>query len=371
MTDSATNLAWTIPSTASSVTHLLQRSLTIPTAGPHQVLIRLTAVSLNYRDLLVATRSSEYPGIDGKPGNHKPDLVPCSDGAGVIHAAGPESKWAGSVGTKVLLHPNEWLAGDVRNLDLGTTYGGSGSDGPLQQWTVVSDERVVVAPKHLSGVESASLQTAGVTAWSAIRESLDADLGGQLRGWEDGRRLQGRTVLTQGTGGVSCFAIQIAAALGATVIVTSSSDAKLAFAKELGATHGINYTTNPDWDQEVLRLTEGKGVDHVIELGGAQTLLKSVKSVRAGGLVSLIGILSAPQDVPAEIVPALLFGGKIVKGCVAFSRDATAEFASFAEKHSIKPVIAKEFEFDDAIAAFEALQHQSAVGKIVIKISNE
>jgi NADPH:quinone reductase-like Zn-dependent oxidoreductase len=159
--------------------------------------------------------------------------------------------------------------------------------------------------------------------------------------------------------------------LGATVIVTSSSDEKLALAKELGATHGINYKTHPDWDVEVKRLTNGAGVDHVIELGGAQTLMKSVASVRVGGLISLIGILGAPQDIPGQIIPALLFGGITVKGCVAFSRDATADFARFVEQYNVKPAIAKVFEYQDATAAFEALQNQSEVGKIVIKVSDE
>ncbi|KAJ4983684.1 alcohol dehydrogenase [Stagonosporopsis vannaccii] len=364
----SSNSAYTVPSSATSPAQLIRRSLPIPTAGPHQVLIRLTAASLNYRDILVAARSPEYPGIDGLPGNHKPDLVPCSDGAGVIYTVGSESKWSGREGTNVLLHPNEWLSGDVRNLDLTKVYGAADYDGLLQHWVVVSDERAIEAPKHLTAAENASLATAGVTAWSAIREGLDASFDGTLRDWQDGNRLQGKTILTQGTGGVSSFAIQIAAALGATVIATSSSDAKLAFAKKLGATHGINYAKTPDWDQEVLRLTDGKGVDHVIEVGGAKTLLKSINSVRKGGLVSLIGILSAPQDLPNEIIPDLLFGGKIVKGCVAFSRDATAEFARFAEQHCIMPVVAKVFEFDDAIAAFKALQGQTEVGKIVVKI---
>ncbi|KAF3037133.1 hypothetical protein E8E12_008046 [Didymella heteroderae] len=331
---------------------------------PCQVLVRLTAASLNYRDLLVAARSPEYPGIDGVPGNHVADLVPCSDGAGVIHSAGPDSKWTGCEGRRVLLHPNEWLTGDVRNLNLQRVLGAAGSEGALQQWIVIDDARVIEAPAHLSSVENASLPTAGVTAWSAIREGLDASLSGQLDNWCDGKRLQGKTILTQGTGG-------IAAALGATVIATSSSDAKLEFAKKLGVTYGINYTTTPDWDQDVLRLTGGKGVDQVIELGGARTLLKSVNSVRKGGLVSLIGILSAPQDLPADIVPALLFGGKIVKGCVAFSRDTTAEFARFAEQHGIKPVVAREFAFDDAVKAFEQLQNQTEVGKLVIRISEK
>ncbi|KAJ4344256.1 hypothetical protein N0V95_006199 [Ascochyta clinopodiicola] len=358
MTSTQSNLAWTVPAHASSITDLERLSRPIPTPGDHQVLVRLTAASLNYRDLLIAIRSPQYPG------DHKPNLVPCCDGAGIIHTAGVSSKWASREGTKVILHPSEWLSGDVRNLDLGKVDGAAGSDGTLQQWMVVPDERVIEAPKHLSAGESASLPTAGVTAWSAIRESLDASLSGELRPWKDGKRLEGKTILTQGTGG-------IAAALGATVIATSSSDAKLALAKEFGATHGINYVTHPDWDQEVLRLTDGKGADHVIELGGNQTLMKSINSVRKGGLVSVIGILSAIQDIPGDIVPSLLFGGKIVKGCVAFNRDATAEFAQFAEQYGIKPVIAKEFAFGDVVAAFEALQNQSEVGKIVVRLSDE
>jgi NADPH:quinone reductase-like Zn-dependent oxidoreductase len=129
MTSTDSNLAWTIPASASSPAHIEQLELPIPAAGSHQVLIRLTAVSLNYRDLLVAIRSPEYPGIDGLPGNHKSSLIPCSDGAGIIHSTGPSSKWTGHEGTKVLLHPNEWLSGDVRNLNLQKVYGAAASDG--------------------------------------------------------------------------------------------------------------------------------------------------------------------------------------------------------------------------------------------------
>ena len=123
------NLAWTIPVSATSITGLIQRSLPVTTAGPRQVLVRLTAASLNYRDLLVATRSQEYPGIDGLPGNHAADLVPCSDGAGVVHSTGPESEWTGREGTRVFLHPNEWLTGDVRSLNLQKVFGAAASEG--------------------------------------------------------------------------------------------------------------------------------------------------------------------------------------------------------------------------------------------------
>ncbi|KAJ4362900.1 hypothetical protein N0V83_010017 [Neocucurbitaria cava] len=356
MAASTTNLAWTIPSDASATNHLIKRSVPLPSPGPHQALIRLTAASLNYRDILIATRSPSYPG------NHKPDLVPGADGAGIIYAVGPSSKWAGREGTEVLLHPNSWLSGDVRGLDLSKVLGGFDGDGTLQSWIVEDDDRIIPAPSHLTSLESASLVTAGVTAWSAIREGLDGRFDGGLEEWKGGRRLEGKTVLTMGTGG-------IAAALGATVIATSSSDEKLEHARALGAKHLVNYVSTPNWDDEVLRLTDGKGVDQVIEVGGARTLMRSINSTRPGGLISLIGILSAAEDIPKEFVPSVLFTGKIVKGCVAFSRDATAEFAKFVEEHRIKPVIAKEFDFDGAVDAFNALERQDAVGKIVVRIS--
>jgi NADPH:quinone reductase-like Zn-dependent oxidoreductase len=185
------------------------------------------------------------------------------------------------------------------------------SAGMLQNWVVEDDDRIISAPKNLTSSESACLQTAGATAWSAIREGLDSSLNGELGYWKAGRRLEGKFVLTQGTGGVSCFAIQIAAALGAIVIATSSSNSKLQLAKSLGATHLVNYISLPDWDKEVLRLTNGKGVDQVIEVGGARTIMRSINCTRPGGLISLIGILSAADELPKELVPALLFGGKI------------------------------------------------------------
>ncbi|KAF1998578.1 alcohol dehydrogenase zinc-binding domain-containing protein [Amniculicola lignicola CBS 123094] len=364
MTTSNNNIAWGIPSDATSVKQLTKITLPTPVPGPNQALVRLTATSLNFRDLLIVTHSPAYPGI------HKSNLVPSADGAGIIDSTGPSSKWAGHEGTKVILHPNTWISGDVQNLDLGKIYGGFDNDGTLQSWKVVEDERIIEAPKGLTGGEGASLITAGVPAWSAIRESLDGRLDGTMAPWKDGKRLEGKTLLTMGTGGVSCFAIQIASALGATVIVTSSSDDKLARCKALGATHLINYAKNPDWDQEIVRLT-GRGVDHVIELGGHETLLKSVNCTRPGGIISVIGILSRAQDIPADLIPSVLYSGRIIKGCVAFSRDLTAEFARFVEEHGIKPVIAREYDFDNAVEAFEALEKQNSMGKIVIKISEE
>jgi NADPH:quinone reductase-like Zn-dependent oxidoreductase len=206
MAPSASNQAWTIPSAASKVTDLTKQTRPVPTPGPKQVLVRMTAASLNFRDVLISTRSPAYPGT------HKPDLVPGSDGAGTIYTPGPSSAWAGKEGTSVILHCSSWLEGDVRNLRGDEVFGGSDLDGTLQQWMVVDDEWIIEAPKNLSALESASLVSAGTTAWAAIRGGLDGRLDGSLSEWKDewtAKRLQGKTVLTLGTGGVSCFAIQV------------------------------------------------------------------------------------------------------------------------------------------------------------------
>ncbi|KAF2259083.1 NAD(P)-binding protein [Lojkania enalia] len=369
-----TTTAWTIPATASSITDLTKKSKTIPPLGPKDVLVKITAASLNFRDLLIATRSPAYPG------NHLPDLVPGSDGAGIVASAGSSSTWVGREGTPVVLHPSTWLNGDVRNLRADSILGGYGKDGTLQTYLVVNEEQVIAAPKGLTGVESSALFTAGATAWAAIRGGMDGMLDGEIGeykgAWTD-KRLKSKWMLTQGTGGFGTCdyklitGFKIAAALGANVIVTSSSNAKLEIAKSLGATHLINYTDMPDWDEEVLRMTGGKGVDHVIELGGAKTIMKSLNTARPGGLISVIGILTEAETISGSLVPSVLYGSKIVKGCMGFSRDMSAEYVRFVEANGIKPVIAKIFGFENIIEGFEALQKQNAVGKLVVNISNE
>jgi NADPH:quinone reductase-like Zn-dependent oxidoreductase len=204
--------------------------------------------------------------------------------------------------------------------------------GTLQEYLVLEDAWIIPQPKCLTAVEAACLPTAAGTAWAAIRGHLDGKLDGSVGAyqgaWTD-RRLEGKWVLTMGTGGVSCFGIQvlffplsgscfllfadkhkIAAALGATVIATSSSDQKLDFAKSLGATHTINYVKTPDWDQEVLRITGRKGVDHVIETGGAGTLMKSINSTRVGGLISLPGVLTPNAPIDESFIPSILYSAR-------------------------------------------------------------
>ncbi|KAI4632372.1 uncharacterized protein J4E87_001844 [Alternaria ethzedia] len=388
MSTPTTYTAWTVPAAATKLSDLRKQEKTIPTPGPKQVLLKMTAASLNYRDVLISTRSPQYPG------DHKPDLVPGSDGAGIIHSTGAGSTWSDKKGLAVMFNQNGWLSGDFRNLDFATILGGTSQDGTLQEYLVLPDEWIVEQPKNLTAIEAASLTTAGATAWSAIRGQLDGRLDGSVGDWIGGwtdRRLEGKWVLTLGTGGVSCFAIQIASALGATVIATSSSDSKLEIAKNLGATHLINYVSTPNWDEEVSRITGGKGVDHVIETGGAGTLMKSINSTRVGGLISMPGVLTPNAPIDAAFVPSILFTAKTgkpltispgsnakyadnentVKGCCAFPRNAVVELAQFVEAHGIKPVVAHEYAFDQTGEAFEMMAKQSAVGKIAVKIGGE
>lgn len=209
------NPAWAIPSTATTPSNLTKISNPIPTPGPRETLIRLTAAALNFRDLLITTHSPAYPGA------HKHLLVPGSDGAGIIHSAGPNSVWADKIGQRVVLHPNAWIGGGYteESLDISHVLGGAEVDGTVQGWRVVRDELVVAAPGGLGDGESAALVTVGGTAWRAVREWLDGRVDGSLGEWKgegkDGaekwrvRRLEGRTVLTQGTGGVSCAVVQV------------------------------------------------------------------------------------------------------------------------------------------------------------------
>jgi NADPH:quinone reductase-like Zn-dependent oxidoreductase len=180
---------------------------------------------------------------------------------------------------------------------------------------------------------------------------------------------KGMTVLTQGTGGVSACAIQIAAASGAIVIATSSSDEKLEIAKSLGAKHIINYRKTPKWSEEVLRLTNGKGVDHVLDVAGAGTIEQSLLSTKHGGLVSVIGFLSDSQ--PVDLIPALLFGAKTMRAVFQIRRDMVEKTAEIYEDHKLRPVVADVYKWEEAKKAFEALVSQTAVGKITIEVGSE
>lgn len=279
----------------SILSNLSIRSLQKPEPGPKSALVRLRAASLNFRDLLIIAGSPNYPILNS------PGLTPCSDGAGEIEAVGPGSEW--HVGDRVILKPNQsWHdSEDVSEFEMEKALGGASTQGTLQQYRVVEDKWLHRMPKNLTFAEAAALPTAGGTAINALFHS-------HLLGPQGGKSLEGRTVLTQGTGGVSCFAIQLASAAGARVIATSSTEEKLKAAKAMGATDLINYKATPEWADEVLKLTSGKGVDLVVEVGGAATIEQSLKATRQGGTIVVLGILTASKQM--DIVPAILFGAK-------------------------------------------------------------
>ena len=274
--------------------NLTLQSVPKPTLGPGQVLVRLHAAALNYRDILIIAHSPVYPvqPIDA--------LVPCSDGAGVVEAVGLNSKW--SVGEKVVLASNHsWHdEADVSAFDIGRALGGGDIQGTLQRYRVVDDKWVVRMPANLSFEDAAALPTAYGTAWNAL-----VHVSG-LGGWEG---LRGKTVLTQGTGGVSCAAVQIARAAGARVISTTGEKGKMERLSGLGAEEVLNYRENGgDWAEVVLGLMGGRGVDVVVDVGGAGTIEQSLKAVRHGGMVVVLGILTQAKSV--DLVPAILFGAK-------------------------------------------------------------
>jgi NADPH:quinone reductase-like Zn-dependent oxidoreductase len=272
---------------------LMLEDTSTPQPGPVEVLVRMRAASLNFRDLLIVADSPNYP-VHATTG-----LVPCSDGAGDVAAIGEGSQW--NVGDRVILAQNHaWLNGGQENFVLEKALGGGSMQGVLSQYRVVEDQWLVPMPKNLSFEEAASLPTAGGSAVHALFYS------GIVK--EGSLDLTGKTVLVQGTGGVSIFALQLASAAGARVIVTSSSDQKLEMAGELGANELVNYKSTPEWAEEVLKVTNRKGVDLVVEVGGAGTIQQSLKATRFTGTVAVIGILTASAQ--ADLVPQILYGAK-------------------------------------------------------------
>ena len=312
--------------------------------GPGQVLVRMRACSLNYRDLMVAT--GRYGGGPPAPG-----LVPLSDGAGEVEAVGDGVSRI-AVGDRVAgTFFATWQDGPPLPEHHRHALGGS-VDGVLAEYRLFDQEALVRVPPQLDFEEAATLPCAGVTAWNALFAGTPL--------------LAGQTVLTLGTGGVSMFAVQFARAAGARVIATSSSDAKLARLQALGveAADCINYRTTPDWEREVWRLTGKQGVDHVVEVGGAGTLPRSINATRSGGTVSLIGVLTSGQIDPT----ALLFRSATLRGVYVGSRAMFEAMNRLIEVNRIRPVIDRVFPFDQAREAYRALSEADHVGKIVIRI---
>jgi NADPH:quinone reductase-like Zn-dependent oxidoreductase len=315
-----------------------------PEPGPGQVAVRVRAASLNYRDLLALEGS--YNPKQALP------LVPVSDGAGEVTAVGPGVDRV-KVGDRVAGAFNQaWVSGPPRREHVRSSLGGP-LDGLLAEEVVLDAEGVVEVPAHLSFEEASTLPCAAVTAWNALVEQ--------------GGLAAGQSVLVLGTGGVALFALQIARSLGARVILTSSSDAKLERARELGVTDTVNYATTPDWDKRVKELTDGVGVDIVLELGGAGTLARSLRAVRVGGQVGLIGSLSG---LDATLNLALVFmRGVRLQGILVGSRDMFEAMNRVIEREVIRPVIDRVFDFSEVPEAFAHLKSQAHFGKIVVRVA--
>ena len=314
-----------------------------PKPGPGQLVVRMRAATLNYRDLVV---------IKGGYGpRQKLPIIPLSDGAGEVAAVGaavtrfkPGDRVAGCFAPA-------WLEGPLTQEKVDSSLG-CYVDGVLAEYVLFGADAVLPIPAHLSFEEAAALPCAALTAWNAL---FVAD------------HLQpGATVVVQGTGGVSLFALQFARMAGARVILTSSSDAKLARAKELGASAGINYKTAPDWDKEVRKLTEGRGADLVVEVGGAGTFNRSLNSVRIGGMVTMIGVLAgASAEVKTTLI---LFRSVRVQGIFVGSRLMFEDMNRAVSAHSLRPVLDRTFPFEDAPAALRHLESGAHFGKVVVAI---
>lgn len=337
-----------------------------PVPKDGEVLVKIQTVSLNYRDKEV---------IQGLYGHHKSltqqakSIVPCSDTCGTIEAS-RSTKWR--VGQRVMAIFNQrHLTGQVKEADV--AYGlGLPLDGVLAEYRCFDGKGLVEVAAYLSDEEACCLPIAGVTAWMSLNgfRTLGGPFDYTTSGGNEGGRRE--TVLIQGTGGVAIAGLQIANTAGLRTIVTSSSDAKLGRAKELGANETINYRSTPKWQDEVLRLTKGEGADIIFENGGAQTLRKSFECVAFGGLINCIGYLSGKEDGLSSgglgMSVLALRRNVTVKGILNGPRDRFEEMCRFYERHEIRPVVDKVFGFEEAKDALEYLSSGSHFGKVVIRV---
>ncbi len=310
-----------------------------PTLGPGQVLVRVRAVSLNFRDLLLVKGQYnprlQFPRILG------------SDAAGEVVEVG-DGATRFKVGDRVAnCFMTGWSEGPITDAAAKSALG-SDRDGVFAELVPIDERALVNVPEHLTFEEAATLPCAAVTAWNAL---TTAETG------------PGTTVLLQGTGGVSIFALQFAHALGAKALITSSSEEKLARAATLGVTAGVNYRTNPDWDKWARQQTGGSGVDVVVEVGGAGTLERSLKAVRTGGHVALIGVLAGTGAINPMMI---LMKAIRVQGVFVGSHAMFEEMNRVLVEKRIRPMIDRVFPFAEAGAAFKHLESGSHFGKVVM-----
>jgi NADPH:quinone reductase-like Zn-dependent oxidoreductase len=316
-----------------------------PTPLPGELLIKVGAVSLNFRDKAI---------VDGiyEPHLVPKNLIPVSDAAGTVVAVG-----AGvtrfRIGDRVNSHLySRWIDGEP-GPDEPAYCVGMPLPGGLAEFMIIHEDSAVRAPAGMSDEEASTLPIAALTAWYSLMDV--------------GRLQPGQTVLVQGTGGVSIFAAQIAAAHGARVIATSSNNANLDKVKALGVSEGINYRIFPDWEKRVLELTAGKGVDVTIDVAGGDGLNKSVLATKAAGVIAQVGFLTG-QTAQLQLMP-LIFRQTTIRGIAVAPRTSFDRMNPFLEQHGIRPVIDKVYAFDEAVQAYEHLA-RGAFGKVVIKVAD-
>lgn len=313
-----------------------------PQPGARQVIVRVKAVSLNYRDLMVV-KGTYNPRL-------KLPMIPFSDAAGEIIAVGAEVK-SFKVGDRVIgTFFQNWTGGEPNETKARTAKGAGDQPGMLAEQVVLEETGVIELPEHLSYEEAATLPCAALTAWNAVVDK--------------GKTKSGDTVLVQGTGGVSIFAAQFAKMHGARVIGTSSSDEKLARLAAMGITDGINYKTNPDWDKAAKELNGGAGIDHIVEVGGAGTIERSLKAVRMGGMISVIGALSTGSGISPVLV---LMKSIRLQGIFVGHREMFEQMNRAISLHQMKPVVDRVFSFDQVGEALQHMESGSHFGKIVVK----
>jgi len=312
--------------------------------GAREVLVRVRAVSLNYRDLTVA--GGKYPGTP------EGGLIPCSDGAGEVVAVGPGVTRFGTGDRVMAAFFPHWIDGEMSAPRLAGALGG-GADGMLAEEVLLPEEALVAVPAHLDFTEAATLPCAGVTAWHAL--------------FHTGNARPGDTVLLLGTGGVSIWGLQLAKAAGLNAVITSSSDGKLQRARDLGADATVNYRTSPEWQDEVLRATDGRGADVVVEVGGEETLPRSLAAAAMNGTVVVIGGVSGFGAAPIE-PRALLAGAKRLAGVFVGSRKMLEDTGRFTKTAGIRPVVDRVFPFDEAKDAYRYLESGKHFGKVAIAV---
>ncbi|KAJ3867044.1 hypothetical protein EV359DRAFT_78927 [Lentinula novae-zelandiae] len=330
-----------------ALANLSSKESQLPPLRSHEVLVKVYAVSLQYRDIMV--------GLNIYPGSFPNEVVPCSDMAGEVIAVGDEAGSQWKKGDRVCANfAADHIAGDITPEIQKTAHGGA-IHGVLTQYKAFSPHSLVAIPDHLSFEEASTLPCAALTAYNALMGPVP------LKG--------GDTIVVLGTGGVSIHGLQIALASGAKVIVTSSSDEKLQIATNLGAHHVVNYKTTPNWHEEILKLTGGRGADHILEVGGPDSLEKSLKAVRMAGWVHAIGVIGGgtPTEIMMPTIQKACFIRGIQIGSIAQFKDMNRLLSLHPEV--TRPVIDKVFPFEEALGAYEYLESQAHVGKVVIKVA--